>query len=117
MEITLPELQEGEKYAGLILVDGKPSYHVVLLDGDVRMVWEEALAWSAEQGGDLPSREEQALLYANLKSEFRPEWYWSNTQSSRYTAYGQTFLSGHQYDDVKNDDLRARAVRRVLISN
>lgn len=115
MEITLPELKEGEKYAGLILVDGKPSHHVVLLDGDVRMVWEEALAWAAEQGGDLPSREEQALLYANLKSEFECDWYWSNTQSSRYSAYAQGFTGGYQDYSVKYHLLRARAVRRLPI--
>lgn len=115
MEITLPELKEGEKYAGLILVDGKPSHHVVLLDGDVEKAWEDALAWAAEQGGDLPSREEQALLYANLKAEFKPEWYWSNTQSSRYNAYGQLFDAGLQDDYVKGLTLRARAVRRLPI--
>lgn len=115
MEITLPELKEGEKYAGLILVDGKPSHHVVLLDGDVEMAWEEALAWAAEQGGDLPSREEQSLLYANLKSEFKPEWYWSNTQYSRYGACGQSFGYGYQGYGGKYDKLRARAVRRLPI--
>lgn len=115
MEITLPELKEGEKYAGLILVDGKPSHHVVLLDGDVRMVWEEALAWSAEQGGDLPSREEQALLYANLKSEFECDWYWSNTQFSRTSAYVQDFDYGFQTSNGKSYRLRARAVRRLPI--
>ncbi|BBH11750.1 C-type lectin-like domain-containing protein [Chromobacterium haemolyticum] len=115
MEITLPELQEGEKYAGLILIDGKPSHHVVLLDGDVEKAWEDARAWAAEQGGDLPSREEQALLYANLKAEFKPEWYWSNTQYSRYTAYEQTFDYGTQHYHVKLNELRARAVRRLPI--
>lgn len=115
MEITLPELKDGEKYAGLILVDGKPSHQVVLLDGDVRMVWEEALAWAAEQCGDLPSREEQALLYANLKAEFKPDWYWSNTQYSRGSAYGQTFEHGTQDIGGKSSRLRARAVRRLPI--
>ncbi|MGR2662440.1 hypothetical protein ACUXVY_12685 [Chromobacterium haemolyticum] len=115
MEITLPELKDGEKYAGLILVDGKPSHHVVLLEGDVEMPWEDALSWAAEQGGDLPSREEQSLLYANLKAEFKPEWYWSNTQYSRFTAYGQYFYLGFQNNNVKNSLLRARAVRRLPI--
>lgn len=115
MEITLPELKDGEKYAGLILVDGKPSHHVVLLDSDVEMDWDEALSWAAELGGDLPSREEQALLYANLKAEFKPDWYWSNTPSSRLSAYVQHFRNGSQYNDAKDNTLRARAVRRLPI--
>ncbi|UGA37908.1 hypothetical protein JOS77_28885 [Chromobacterium haemolyticum] len=115
MEITLPELQEGEKYAGLILVDGKPSHHVVLLDGEVEMARDDAMAWAAEQGGDLPSREEQSLLYANLKAEFKPEWYWSNTQYSRDDAYAQHFSIGGQPSNDKDSTLRARAVRRLPI--
>ncbi|AXT49097.1 DUF1566 domain-containing protein [Chromobacterium rhizoryzae] len=99
----------------MILVDGKPSHHVVLLDGDVKMAWEDALAWSAEQGGDLPSREEQALLYANLKSEFECDWYWSNTQYSRSNAYAQEFRLGSQHYNGKYSTLRARAVRRLPI--
>ncbi|OQS42303.1 DUF1566 domain-containing protein [Chromobacterium haemolyticum] len=115
MEITLPELKEGEKYAGLILVDGKPSHHVVLLDGDIKATWGDAMAWAAEQSGDLPNREEQALLYANLKSEFEPSWYWSNTQYSRGDAYGQDFDGGYQFGDAMSSYLRARAVRRLPI--
>ena len=48
---------------------------------------------------------------------FDPDWYWSSTQSSRDNAYGQDFDVGTQRYYVKYILLRARAVRRVLISN
>ncbi|WP_256870343.1 Lcl domain-containing protein [Chromobacterium haemolyticum] len=48
---------------------------------------------------------------------FEPGWYWSSTQSSRSHAYEQGFSSGYQGHGGKGRYLRARAVRRVLISN
>lgn len=48
---------------------------------------------------------------------FDPAWYWSSTQSSRHCAYVQDFKNGTQNTYVKHCILRARAVRRVLISN
>ncbi|BBH11773.1 hypothetical protein CH06BL_10210 [Chromobacterium haemolyticum] len=48
---------------------------------------------------------------------FDPGWYWSSTQYSRYLAYVQSFWNGLQLSYDKTSTLRARAVRRVLISN
>ncbi|MGR2662424.1 DUF1566 domain-containing protein [Chromobacterium haemolyticum] len=48
---------------------------------------------------------------------FDPVWYWSSTQFSRINAYAQYFYYGGQSYYVKDLILRARAVRRVLISN
>lgn len=112
-EITL---QPGEHYAGLVLdaTTGKPSHHLVLLAGDAEeLTWAEATAWAEEHGGHLPTRQEQALLFANLKREFEGAWYWSGEKSSSGSAWGQYFTYGYQnYYDL-NDRLRVRAVRRL----
>lgn len=79
---TVPEatidLAAGERYAGLVLdADGAPSHHLVLLPGAAQDVtWQAAKAWADKTGGgELPTRQEQALLYANLKTEFEATWY------------------------------------------
>jgi hypothetical protein len=110
------ELQPGERYAGLILGDdGKPSHHLVLLPGDVEATWEGAKKLAAKAGGELPTRREQSLLFANLKGEFQADWYWSGEQSSVYDAFVQSFGNGYQYYDYKNIQRRCRFVRRSII--
>ena len=119
--LIVPEVQitlhPGERYAGLALsAEGLISHHVILLAGDAEELdWEAAKAWAAEQGGELPTRQEQSLLFANLKTEFQPEWYWSGQQHERYgsDAWGQDFSYGTQTSDGKSFQARARAVRRL----
>jgi hypothetical protein len=111
-------LQPGERYAGLVLetATGAPSHHLVLLPGEAEdMTWEDAGKWAKEQGGDLPTRQEQSLLFANLKSEFKPNWYWSGEKASASSAWGQDFGRGGQYGSLLNDELRVRAVRRLSV--
>ena len=115
--IQLPELKDGEQYAGFTMKDGKPFEHIILLPGEAEeeMDWEGAKAWATEQGGELPDRQIGALLYANLKTEFEPEWYWLSEQSSPFHAWYQYFLAGSHCDGHKFVELRARAVRRLPI--
>lgn len=117
--ITLPELAKGERYAGLILdAKGAPVHHLVLLAGDAEnLTWEEAKAWAAKQGGELPSRAEQSLLFANAKDAFKPRWYWSGEQYAGDADYAwhQDFFYGYQYAYYVSYRYRARAVRRVAI--
>lgn len=116
--ITLPAVKKGEHYAGILLKDGKPAAHLVLLPGETTgATWDKAVAWVKKQGGDLPTRQEQALLYANLKSEFQPTWYWSCEQHAddSASAWFQGFDDGSQDDWHKCSEFRARAVRRVPI--
>jgi hypothetical protein len=42
-------------------------------------------------------------------------WHWASTQYSPTYAWTQDFTDGGQYDGHKDGELRARAVRRVLI--
>ena len=110
------ELGPGERYAGLVLDDaGAPLHHLVLLPGEADGVtWDAAKTWADLGPGELPTRQEQALLYANLKGAFQPEWYWSSEEhaSDGSYAWGQGFVNGGQYSDRKSYEGRARAVRR-----
>ena len=117
--ITTPELSEGEFYAGILLgKDGEPDHHVILLPGQANDVnFKQAQQFSADIGGDLPTRREQSLLFANLKEQFEDRWYWSGTQHASYSvfAWGQGFLNGYQHYCHKSIEHRARAVRRSVI--
>jgi hypothetical protein len=110
-------LQDGEQYAGLILgKEGKPDHHLVLLPGEALEVsWAMAGAWARENGGELPTRRELALLYANLREQFERVWYWScETQEPRaQLVWGQNFTSGIQTMYGRPFRGRARAVRRL----
>ena len=112
------ELKSGEHYAGIALgAEGEPSHHLILLPGDGDMTWSKASEWAASIGGELPTRQEQALLFANLKGKFEQAYYWANEQYASYTdsAWSQDFNYGYQYYGSKDSELRARAIRRVPI--
>jgi hypothetical protein len=112
-------LKKGEHYAGIILgKDGEPDYHLILLPGDADEVnWEAAKKFAANAGGELPTRREQSLLFANLKEQFEQRWYWSAEQhaSNSDSALFQHFYDGYQYDYRKGYECRARAVRRSAV--
>ena len=116
-------LAPGEHYAGIITgKDGETSYHLVLLPGQADdIVWDKAMEWAGNQGGEyvasLPTRREQALLYANLKDEFEERAYWSCEahESESGWAWFQYFHDGYQGRGHRSDELRARAVRRVMV--
>ena len=114
-----PELNEGEHYAGIILgKDGEADYHLILLpDEAIDIKWKDAQAWAEEQGGFLPTRREQSLLFANLKEHFKPRWHRSCETHQEHTssAWIQSFDDGTQGYNVKGIGLFARAVRRVQI--
>jgi hypothetical protein len=116
-ELVKEKLNEGELYAGLILgKNGAPDYHLVLLPGDAGDVtWSTAREWAAEVGGELPTRRELSLLFANLREEFQRVWYWSGEQSEARSqlVWGQNFTSGIQTMYGRPFRGRARAVRRV----
>lgn len=112
-------LAPGERYAGIILgEDGEPAHHLVLLPGDMDGGnWADAKSWAAERGGELPTRREQSLLFANLKGEFESAWYWSSQEHKDGTAYAwcQIFGGGYQGYYRKGVNIcRARAVRRCI---
>ncbi|MCX4154959.1 MULTISPECIES: Lcl C-terminal domain-containing protein [Paraburkholderia] len=113
------ELAPGERYAGLILGEnGEADYHLILLPGEVEEVnWESAGKWAAEHGCVLPTRREQSLLFANLKGEFQSAYYWSGQQHETNSgwAWSQYFGDGTQGCHHTLTELRARAVRRLVL--
>ena len=115
----IPVLKDGEHYAGIILgKDGATSHHLILLPGEVEDTkWQAALDWAVRAGGELPTRREQSLLFANLKEQFTPNWYWSSEQHSANALYAwlQYFSNGNQIINLKGGEFRARAVRRLVI--
>lgn len=113
----------GGIYAGIARGVEGSDYHLVLLPGEKAEVnWAAAREWAKEhcgvlRGCSLPTRSEQALLYANLKSEFKPGAYWSSEEheSDSSSAWCQHFDYGGQGDGHKSAALRAVAVRRLPI--
>ena len=110
-------------YAGIARgFDGEPDAHLVLLH-DVpkeEMNWADAQDWAAAlgNGAHVPTRFESALLYANLRDQFKTDgWYWTGTQSSGYLAFGQhfSFGIGTQYGSLKTYEARVRAVRLIQL--
>lgn len=111
----------GEMYAGLLLgQNGAPDQHIFLLPGEaVDVSWEKAKAWACNLDGELPTRREQSLLFANLKGEFKPQWYWSGEQhaADEACAWYQDFTDGYQVYGHKTYSGRARAIRRLIIDS
>jgi hypothetical protein len=112
------QLAPGERFAGVVLnEDGTLSYYLIKLPGEaVDVNFNAAGEWAAQQGGELPTRQEQALLYANLKAEFSASWYWSGEEKDDGFAWVQYFSDGSQYDDYQDNEFRAVAVRRFIPS-
>lgn len=116
---TIP-LAAGERLAGAILNDdGTIAHYTILLPGDVDDVnWSAAKDWAAQQGGELPTRREQSLLFTNLRDEFESAWYWSAEahESNSGWAWCQDFYYGDQCYGPQDSEFRARAVRRFIPS-
>lgn len=113
-------IKPDENYAGIILDrEGEPEYQLVVLPSqdNKKLTWEDAMEAAKKDGGDLPTRKEQLLLFINAKHLFENEWYWSNERDASHSDYAwlQDFSYGHQTDHRKSIEYRARAVRRVLI--
>lgn len=89
----------------------------VLDQGPQAMTWGDAMEWAKGTGGTLPTRKEQALLFANVPELFKAEAYWSCEQheSATGSAWYQYFDHGYQNYWFKSNELRARAVRRLSI--
>lgn len=122
--VNIPEvnidLRNDEHYAGAVFDgNGNPTHRLILLPGETKSIaWPDALTWAEQAGGALPTRQEQALLYANLKPHFKGAWYWSSEQHAGNEPYAwfQNFDNGNQDLSRKYTELRARAVRRVPIT-
>ena len=116
--ITIPELADGERYLCGVIDENGAVTHTVLLPGDADPApWEAQIAWAKSIGGDLLSRAEQAIAFASMPEELKRDWYWSNQQHTSDSGYAwsQGFDDGHQGSTRMITELRARAVRRLVI--
>lgn len=116
--IELPELAEGETYAGLILnEDGTPSHRLIALPGEVKATFAKAKAMVVKDAKELPTRQEQALAFANCKALFQSDWYWSGEEHASGSAFAwcQYFGNGSQSTTTKGGKLRVRFFRRLPI--
>ncbi|MBS0427574.1 MAG: DUF1566 domain-containing protein [Proteobacteria bacterium] len=114
---TTVVLQAGEHYAGSTLEpEGMVKHDIVLLAArpDRRMTWQDAMEWAASVGGQLPDRQEQALLFANCKQHLQGEWHWSSEEHENASAaWHCDFFTGYQSYSRKSYEGCAVAVRRV----
>jgi hypothetical protein len=113
------ELFPGEHYAGPVLDEsGKVTHHLVLMaqQPDGKLNWQAAMDWAEEVGGTLPTRQEQALLFANCKPHLQPAWHWSSETHADDASFAWhcDFDLGSQDDDLKSYEGSAVAVRRFL---
>ena len=107
----------GGLYAGPTLHDGQLKALILLPDEADSLKWEAAKSWAADHDGELPTRIDGLVLFKALKAQFKPEAYWTSEPYAGYDGYawGQRFGHGHQHDWRKDCELRARAVRRIVI--
>lgn len=122
MNTLFTQLHAGERYAGIVIdsATGQPTHHLILIPQQPKthLTWDEAIAWAASIGVELPTRKEATLLHTNLKLAFEPAWYWTGEQyaGSASSAWLQYFNDGTQYLSGKGYKGRARAIRRVPIT-
>jgi hypothetical protein len=117
-QLQIPPLAEGELYIGAIGDKNGDFHNVILLPCDNDdATFDDQLAWAKSIGGDLPTRVEQAMLWAGFRDQFQKDWYWSNETHHRESgwAWYQYFDNGGQGRNDKYGHCRARAVRRLPI--
>ena len=113
------ELAPGERYSGAVLDStGLVLHHLILLPArpDTRKNWDDAMAWATSVGGDLPSPQEQSLLFANCRDALPKVWCWSNKEHEEGASYAWdcTFDNGGQDGYRKSYEGSAVAVRRLI---
>lgn len=64
----------------------------------------------------LPAQTAAAVFREGGTEALEAAWHWSSTQYSPYVAWGQGFVDGDQNGGRKDDECRARAVRRFKIT-
>lgn len=77
-----------------------------------------ALDIDGHQDWFLPSADEARVLCANVPELFEfDDYYWTSTQFGRYRAFVQVFEDGYHDFDSKILEHRARAVRKIQLSD
>ena len=77
--------------------------------------WADALEHEGHADWYLPAQAELTMAWANVPELFSKGWHWSSSQFSASYAWLQLFNDGDQTSSAKGNELRARAVRRLII--
>jgi len=118
---TLPVIGgafEGGLFAGLTTDKEGRHFAVTLLPDKPakRLPWKKAVDWAASVDGTLPTRPVAALLFANAKDQFDPDWQWTSEAFDGSYAWIQYFGYGGQSYGHKSYEGQARAVRLIHLS-
>ena len=121
IEETTVALRAGERYAGAVLDDnGETVCHLVLMAQrpDKKLSWQAATDWATSVGGTLPTRQEQALLFANCKPHLKPDWHWSSQAHEDDASYAWHchFNHGYQSRTRKSYEGGSVAVRLIPLT-
>lgn len=115
MTITLPELNAGEKYAGILLgKNGEPDCHVILMPRTRRSVtYDSAAAWATGRNGSLPSTREMALVEANCN--IKAGDYWTPDRDDRFPDHAASYKAPAGYTRLiaNSRTSDALAIRRI----
>lgn len=131
--ITIPRIgtfwqEQGGIYAGIVAgEDGQPDYHLIhasseheIFDADFhKAIGAAQTLLNGFRDWYLPTSRDTRLLAINCRDSFDlEEWYWTSTQGSHIDDHAlmQTFDNGFQTYCLKSAGCRARAVRRVYLS-
>ena len=109
-----------KKVAGALSYnDGDANTQAMAKAGSALGKWAQGLRIEGFGDWYLPSRLEALILFGELqdKDAFKRAWYWTSTQyaGDDASAWVQSFDYGYQLRNRKNDQLRARAVRRLIL--
>jgi hypothetical protein len=120
------KMPDGTIYAGLSPDTGKSMY-AMAEDAPQRMEWKEAKKYVKKldalghKDWRLPTQGELSVVFNNraaiggfdVSGSFPAGWYWSGTQDSKWTAWGQRFSDGFQYCNFENGKTNRISVRCV----
>jgi hypothetical protein len=117
---------EGGTFQGIVtLRDGTHVAVSLLADKPgTRLSHGDAKAWAEGLDAELPTRPVAAMLYANAKAQFEPDWYWTadtldqdtGRKSDASYAWGCYFGYGYQNYYRKSYEGLAVAVRLIPLT-
>lgn len=118
---STPALRPGERIGGIVLNEaGEYQHHLVLLPArpEAGLTWQAAKNWAASVGGELPTPQEQSLLFAHCKDHLPEALCWSNKEAADASyAWLCNFNDGYQNSNHKSFEGSAVAVRRLILES
>lgn len=110
----------GGTFAGITTSKDGTHSAVILLPGNgTKLTWDKARAWAEEQGGQLPTRAVDALMFANVRSALPSRgWHWTSEEheDDASVAWDCRFITVFQSNDLKSYECGAVAVRLIPLN-